>query len=313
MKNNYLIGHGMALLTSIIWGTTFISTKILLKYLSPIEILFYRFLIAYIVLLLIHPKFKNTENWKEELLFLGSGFCGVTMYFLLENVALEYTLASNVGLLVSVAPILTAILAHTFTKDEKLKKDLVLGFIIAICGIFLVIFNGKFILKLNPLGDTLAVMAAIIWAIYSTLLKKIGNRYNYIFITRKIFFYGLLTLLPLLFVFKVDFSMQKFLLSGVLPNLLFLGFVASALCFVMWNSAVYMIGVVKTSNYIYLIPLITIITAVIVLGERITNLEIIGAVLILLGLYISEQGIKSLQSIRNIKKLSFSKHISRPR
>jgi drug/metabolite transporter (DMT)-like permease len=292
MKNKYLFGHLMTLFTVIIWGTTFISTKVLLEDLEPVEILFYRFLIGYLALLLIYPKFKKIKNLREELMFFAAGLCGVTLYFLFENIALKYTLTSNVGLLVSAAPIFTAILAHLFTKDEKFSLNLTLGFLVAIIGIFLIIFNGNFVLKLNPLGDILAILAAVIWAFYSIILKKLGNIYNYIFITRKIFFYGLLTTLPALYLFKVDFGGEKLLAPGVLANIFFLGLVASALCYVMWNTAVNWIGVVKTSNYIYFIPLVTIITAVIILNEKITALAIGGAVLILLGVYISEHGLK---------------------
>lgn len=289
---NILVGHLMTLLTVAIWGTTFISTKVLLQTLEPIEILVYRFIIGYLALILIYPKFKKIENLHEEFLFLCAGLCGVTLYFLFENIALKYTLTSNVGVLVSVAPIFTAILAHLFTKDEKFSINLIIGFIIAIAGIFLVIFNGNFILKLNPLGDILAILAAIIWSFYSIILKKLGNKYNYIYITRKIFFYGLLTILPALLIFKGDFQIHKLLNPGVLPNIIFLSLVASALCYILWNTAVNWIGVVKTSNYIYLIPLITIISAVIILNEKITKMALAGAILILLGVYVSEHGLK---------------------
>lgn len=300
MKNKYLLGHSMALLTIIIWGVTFISTKVLLRNLQPVEILFYRFLMGYLALLLIYPKFEKVGNWKEELLFLGSGVCGVTLYFFIENMALKYTLASNVGLLVSVIPILTALLAHTLTRDEKFDKNLVLGFIIAIAGIFLVVFNGNFVLKLNPAGDLLAVMAAVTWSVYSILLKKIGSKYNHIYITRKIFFYGIVSMIPMLLIFRADFNISIMLMPDVLLNLLFLGVVASALCFVMWNTAVSLIGVVKTSNYIYLVPLITIISAVLVLHEVITNFALLGAVFILSGVYVSEHGFVAISAFQTL-------------
>lgn len=290
----------MTIITIMVWGTTFISTKILLRHLQPIEILFYRFLMGYFALLLFYPKIHKVKNWKEELSFLGAGICGVTLYFLTENIALQYTLASNVGLLISVAPILTAILAHITTKDEKINTNIVVGFMIAFTGIFLIIFNGNFILKLNPIGDFLALSAAIAWSFYSVLLKKIGNKYNYIYITRKIFLYGLITTIPLLPLFKVSFSLHTFLLPSVLGNLLFLGFIGSALCFVLWNTAVNFIGVVKTSNYIYLIPLITLVLSVIILKEQVTYLILVGGGLILLGVYISEHGFNPLKSFEKL-------------
>lgn len=291
MKNFTLSGHLMALLTVLVWGVTFISTKLLLVSMDPVEILFLRFLIAYLTLWIIHPRFYRVEILKEEILFLILGLSGVTLYFLGENIALKYSLASNVGLLVSAAPILTAILAHLFTTDEKFSKNLLLGFIVAFIGIFLVIFNGSFILKLNPLGDFLALSSALMWAVYSIFIKRLGTKYNYIFITRKIFFYGLLTMIPALLIFKPALNVKWVFVPHLIGNLLFLSLFASSLCYVLWNKAVGIIGAVKASNYIYLIPLITIITSFIVLKERITAIALLGSLFIVAGVYISEHGL----------------------
>jgi drug/metabolite transporter (DMT)-like permease len=295
MKNKSLIGNLMTLLTMIIWGTTYISTKILLQNLQPMEILFYRFIIAYFILILMHPKFKKIYNLKDELLFLAAGFTGVTLYYLIENIALKYTLASNVGLLITITPILTAILSNFFIEHEAFTKNLLYGFIISIVGVFLVIFNGNFILKLNPLGDFLAILAAIIWAIYSVILKKINNNYtyNYIYITRKIFFYGVLFMIPLIFIFKINLTFEKLIIPNVLFNILFLSLIASALCFIMWNIGINFIGTIKASNYIYIVPLITTAASIIVLRESISTIVILGAILILSGLYISQNGFKN--------------------
>jgi drug/metabolite transporter (DMT)-like permease len=295
MKNKSAIGNLMTLLTMIIWGTTYISTKILLQNLQPLEILFYRFVIAYFVLMLIYPKFKKVNSFKEELVFISAGATGVTLYYLIENVALKYTLASNVGLFSAMAPILTAILSNFFIEHETFAKKLIYGFIISIAGIFLVIFNGNFILKLNPLGDLLAILAAVTWSIYSIILKKLNNKYkyNYIYITRKIFFYGVIFMMPLLFLFKINLNLDKLIIPSVLFNILFLSLVASALCFITWNIGVSFIGAIKASNYIYIVPLITTVTSVIILKEQVTKIVLLGAILILLGLYISQNGLKN--------------------
>ncbi|MGB8455818.1 MAG: DMT family transporter [Anaerocolumna sp.] len=309
MKNKHIIGNLLTLLTMTIWGTTYISTKILLQNLQPLEILFYRFLIAYFILIIIYPKFHKLHKLKEELLFIAAGITGVTLYYLVENIALKYTLASNVGLFIALAPILTAILSNFLIEHETFTKELLYGFLISISGVFLVIFNGNFILKLNPFGDFLAILAALIWAVYSILLKKINNKYNYhyIYITRKIFFYGVLFMIPLLPVFKINFSINKLLIPSVTFNLSFLSLIASALCFVMWNIGVKFIGAIKASNYIYIVPLITAITSVIVLKESITYIVMLGAILILSGLYISQSGFKNplkylLIIIKDIKR-----------
>ena len=291
-KDKVTVGHLLALFTCIIWGTTFISTKILLRSFSPIEILLCRFLIAFIALCLIYPHRLKVTDRKHEWYFAASGLCGVTLYFLLENIALTYTLASNVGVIVCVAPFFTAIFAHLFLKGEKLKPQFFLGFVVAIVGIFLISFNGNTVLKLNPLGDILTVLAAAVWAVYSLLAKKISSfHYHTIQTTRRTFFYGLLTIIPALFLFKSDWNLQDITHFTGLPNLLnilYLGLGASALCFVTWNSAVKILGAVKTSAYIYLTPVITIVTSSIVLHEQITWITLAGTALTLTGLFVSE-------------------------
>jgi drug/metabolite transporter (DMT)-like permease len=291
LNGKNIFGHMIALLTILIWGTTYISTKIILRDLSPVEILFYRFMIGYGILWLAYPRFQRPSNVKDEWLFFGLGCTGITFYFLLENIALQYTQASNVGLLISAAPILTALIARTLKREEKINRDLVVGFCIAIIGVFLVVFNGKLVLKINPLGDLLALLAALIWAAYSVLLKSVDSRHEPILVVRRTFFYGLLTIFPCLLLFKADLRSVHAVSIPLVLNILFLGVAASALCFVLWNKAARIIGIVKTSNYIYLVPFITMVTSVIFLRETINALMVIGGVLIVFGVHISENGL----------------------
>lgn len=292
MKNKKVLLNLLALITVVIWATTFISSKILLNTFTPLEVMFYRFVIAYFLLLIIHPKFHKIDSLKEEAMFLLSGIAGGSLYFLTENSAVKISQVSNVGLIVATAPIITALLAHFFTKGEKLNKNLFIGFLIAISGVFLVMFNGNFMLKLNPAGDILALCAALSWSVYSITTKKFGNKYNYLYLTRKIFFYALLTMIPFLFTSEFNFDVSKLLTFEAMSNLLFLGIVASSICYVVWNFTVDKLGVVKTNNYIYLIPAITLILSVIILHEKITFYSSLGALLIFLGVYVSENGLK---------------------
>ena len=299
MKDKKIILNLLALITVVIWATTFISSKILLNSFTPLEVMFYRFVIAYFLLLIIHPKFHKIDSLKEEAMFLLSGVTGGSLYFLTENTAVKISQVSNVGLIVATAPILTALLAHFFTKSEKLNKNLVLGFIIAISGVFLVMFNGNFMLKLNPTGDILALCAAVSWSVYSITTKKFGSKYNHLYLTRKIFFYALLTIIPFLFTSEFNFDVNKLLKFEVIANLLFLGVIASSICFVVWNFTVDKLGVVKTNNYVYLIPAITLIFSVLILHEKITLYSSLGALLIFTGVYVSENGLKISFSLSN--------------
>ena len=175
MDKKTTAGHVTALVTIVIWGTTFISTKILLAGFTPIEILFFRFLLGLLVLIVIDPKRLKIKDKKQELTFAAAGLCGICLYYLLENIALTYTMASNVGVIISAAPFFTAVLSHVFLKtEEKLKVQFFIGFAVAMTGICLISFNGKE-LNLNPIGDILAVAAAFVWAVYSLLTRKISG------------------------------------------------------------------------------------------------------------------------------------------
>ncbi len=285
-------GHLFAVITILIWGTTFISTKVLLKAISPIEILFLRFTIGFIVLLFVYPHRLKIKERKQELYFAAAGLCGVTLYYLLENIALTYTFASNVGVIISIAPFFTAIFAHLFLKGERPALQFFVGFLIAFAGIFFISFNGFSVLKLNPCGDILAVLAAAVWAAYSILTKKIsGFHYNTIQTTRRIFLYGLVFMIPALFISGFSPSVDLLIQPVNLFNILFLGLGASALCFVTWNSAVRILGAVKTSVYIYMVPVITVATSAIILREEITGIAVFGIILTLAGLFISENKI----------------------
>lgn len=293
MESKKSIGHLAALLTIIIWGTTFISTKILLVDFKPVEILFFRFAMGYLVLLMICPRRLKGVERKQELTFIAAGLCGICLYYLLENIALTYTMASNVGVIISAAPFFTAILAHLFMRsDEKLRANFFVGFVAAMIGIFLISFHGSS-LELNPMGDILALIAAFVWACYSILTKKISSYgYPVILTTRRTFFYGILFMIPTLFFFDFKMDLSRFENISYLFNILYLGLGASALCFVTWNFAVKVLGAVKTSVYIYMVPVITVVTSVLILHERVTLLSGIGTILTLVGLFLSESKIQ---------------------
>lgn len=296
-------GHLAAILTIVIWGTTFISTKILLEEFQPIEILFLRFVMGFLALCIICPKRFRTRGWREETVYVAAGLCGICLYYLLENIALTFTLASNVGVIISVAPFFTAILAHLSMKsEEKLRANFFAGFLVAMTGIVLISFNGTR-LQVNPLGDLLAVAAALVWAVYSILTKKIGSfGYPVVLSTRRTFFYGLLFMIPALFFFDFRPDISRFADITNLLNILYLGLGASALCFVTWNFAVKELGAVKTSVYIYMVPVITVVTSVLILKERMTALSGMGTILTLAGLFLSEHRMEKKPRCRNYEK-----------
>ncbi|MFP7342797.1 DMT family transporter [Bacillus safensis] len=290
MKNKQLLGHLAAMFTIFLWGSTFISTKILLTAFSPTEILFFRFFIGYLALMIIYPVTMKVRSKKHEGMFALAGLCGVVLYYFLENVALTYTFASNAGVISSVVPFFSFLLAYFLLKDEPLHSRFFIGFFIAMTGIELISMNGMTTFQLNPLGDALALTATIVWAFYSILSKMI-NQYGYhiIQVTRRVFFYGLLWMIPLIWYFKIRLDWERLTNPSFAFHFLFLGVFASAICFLTWSFSVKTIGVVKSSVYIYGVPIITMVISMIVLHERLTLMSALGTALTLGGLLLSDK------------------------
>ena len=282
-------GHLVAFSTIFMWSLTFVSTKVLLESLSPIEILLFRFSLGFVALLIVYPKFKIFTNTQDELLFMILGGSGVFLYFILENIALQYTQAINVGVIVSSAPIFTAILAVFILNDVKFHLRLVFGFMVAISGVFILMKENAGSVAINYSGDLIALAGSLSFAVYSVLLQKVdSNRYHFIFVTQKTFIYGLFWMLLYVVIFEKSIDYSSLLEMRLLSNMLFLGLIASGLCFVLWNYAIRLIGSVSTSNYIYLVPLITAISAIVVLDEQVTWNIIFGGTLVIFGLLLSQ-------------------------
>ena len=283
-----MINHFLALLTVTIWGATFVSTKILINNgLSPNEIFFYRCLRAYAGIWIVSRKKLFADNWKDELLMACAGLFGGSLYFLTENSALGITQASNVAFLLCGTPILTTVLVKLFYREEKIGRMVYYGSVIALAGVALVVFDGATSLKISPLGDLLTLAAALSWGFYSIVIRKLESRYDTVMISRKVFFYGLVTILPTFLYNPPHLRLLFSADAAVWFNLIFLAVMASLVCFVLWNMVVKHLGVVKSSNYLYLNPVITCITSAIVLGEKITPVAGTGALCIMAGVWLA--------------------------
>lgn len=282
------LAHGLALLTAMFWGVSFIASKVLLQTYTPIQVMFLRFVLAYIALWILYPRTVKV-SLKEELGFAALAVSGCSLYFLCENSALLHTYAANVSIIVAAAPMLTAILAHFTLPGEKLSRSTFSGFAIAILGVALVVFNGTVILKLSPLGDLLSLAAATCWAIYSVLLRPRVERYANLLLTRRIMLWGIISTLPLLLMEGAPLPLGPLLGGRNLFCLLFLGLVCSALGYVLWNIATARLGAVTCTNYVYVIPFFTMLAGALALDESISLMGVFGALLILLGLFLADR------------------------
>ena len=320
MKNfsrSHCVGLFFASISVFIWGITFVCTKYLLRSFSAFEILFLRFLLAYLALWILRPHALRRPK-KNEIYFALAGFSGVTAYQLMENMAISYTSASNVSIIVSICPIFAAIFSQIFLREKILTPAFILGFVLAIFGVALVSFNGVVEFHLSPKGDFLALFAAICWGVYSLCVSKINSfEIESIQATRRIFHWALIFMIPI-GVFSIltfgtslpSYFSEMQTISASLPNISvildsafnkarfsnplnylnlgFLGLGASAFCFAAWNIACERLGTVRATVGIYLIPVVTIIFAFFALGEKISLMGAIGAILTIAGLFVSE-------------------------
>ena len=291
----------MAFVVVAIWGSTFVFTKMLLQAgLTPAQIFTLRFIIAYALLLAMPPRYGGdgehnrrrwfSQSWRDELTMLLLGMSGGSVYFLAENAAMLYTTATNTSLIVCSCPLFTMLLIALFYRQtERFSKIQLTGSLMACLGMVIVVLNGHFVLHLSPLGDVLAFVACLLWAVYTLLMKAVANRYSSLFITRKVFFYGLLTIIPY-FLWIEPFNFSIFPLeASLLLNLLFLGVVASMLCYLVWSWIIKKLGAVEATNWVYVNPVSTILFAWWLLDEQITPWFLLGTLFILVGMYLCDR------------------------
>lgn len=288
--NRTVLYHLVAFATVAVWGTTFVSTKVLiLNGLSPAQIFTLRFSIAYILMLVFNHKKLFSDSWKDELLMALLGVTGGSLYFLSENEALRFTTATNTSLIVCSCPLFATLIIRICYRSARINTIQLLGSLLAFLGMVIVVLNGRFVLHLSPVGDALAFTACICWAVYSLLMKIVSGRYGAAFITRKVFFYGVLTIIPYYIICPGFPSVEVFGNPKVIGNLLFLGCLASMVCFLTWNWCIAKLGAVKATNWVYFNPITTMLFAWWVLGESITIYFLLGAVCILAGMYLADR------------------------
>lgn len=291
----------LAVLVVAIWGVTFTSTKILIGAgLLPAQIFALRFIIAYLGIWVLCLRNRDSRmlfapTLKDELIFVLLGITGGSFYFLTENTALAYTQACNVSFIVCSAPLITALLTlfvKRFFEGELIngledvsgRWQLLVGTVLALAGMAAVIFDGNAV-EFSAKGDLLALGAAICWGFYGIFMSQMTSRYGALTATRKVFFYGLVTIIP--FLLGTDIDLTVLASPKVWGNLLFLALIASLGCFVLWNKVMSVLGNVTSSNFIYLNPLFTLGSAIVILGERLTFQSGIGCAAILLGVIIA--------------------------
>lgn len=272
-----------------VWGLTFISTMKLLGHFRPAQIFFIRFTIAYAGMWVFSHKRLFSTSIKDEARLALAGIMGGSLYFYAENTALQVShQASCISFIVCTTPLVTSILAVSLRKKGAVMTvPLAAGSIIALAGIAMVMLNGSVFEGIPVSGYILAMVASVTWAVYTILVGDMSEKYESAFVSRKVFFYGLITIIPVLIAEGDRFRPSSFLIPEVAFNILFLSVIASLACYALWTPVIKKLGAVKASNYIYLNPVFTMTGAIIFLGEKMTALSLIGSAVTLLGVWIA--------------------------
>lgn len=281
--------HLLALAVIVVWGVSFVNTKVLLDYsLNPTEIFIYRSVVAYTGLV-VWSRFKiRVYPWRDEALMALLGLLGGTCYFIFENTALKLTLVTDVAILVALNSLFTTLLAAAFLREERFTWVKLVGSIVAFAGVGLLTFTGGFVWGDGLLGDLLAILAAAVWAVYSIILKRINKRCSILDITRKVFFYGVLFALPLL-QWQGPMHWSILAVPAVAANLLFLSLICSMVAFFIWGEVTVRIGAILTANYLYLSPVVSVAAAWLIYGETIGCVGLLGCLLVLVGIILVER------------------------
>lgn len=284
-------GHLIALTTVIIWGMTFAASKIMVGYLDPYWFIVLRFSLAWAILFLLSPRPLKPMAWQRERWIILCGILGVTLYYILQNVALLHSTASNTGVLSATSPIFTALWLCIVSRKVRLRPLFFLGFVLCMAGVVMISGGGGD--GLHLLGDSMALLAALAWGLYCVFVSRTEDLgLSTLQITRKILFWGTLFCLPFALLLGDASTIRAFTTEGlrIWGAFLYVVIGASTLCYVFWGKATALLGSVTTSLYMYLLPVFTVIGSAFLVHDRITLFTILGIAAILTGVGLSQKG-----------------------
>ncbi|MDN6968822.1 DMT family transporter [Oenococcus sp. UCMA 17063] len=286
MKRSVAIS--LLVLASLFWAGNYVFGKYIINSLKPIQINFLRWLLAGIILLplsqiLEKPSWKKV--WKEWPILLVLSIFGIIGYNVLLYKALSFTSSINAALINSVNPALIAVFASLILK-EGMNKINILGIFISLLGVLLVLTYGN-LLKIFSIsynqGDFYMILVIVSWTIYTLLAKKISYLPP-IASTSVIVFFSLIIMLPFFINSNFNWSFK----APTFYSIIYLGLFPSVGSLVFWNSAVPVIGAGKSGIFLNLITVFTVIISVI-LGNKVTAIQIIGGAIVILGVYLTNK------------------------
>lgn len=285
-----MIVNIILLLAVTLWGLSFIATKMVLDFLTPVEIIAVRLMMGIPVLYLVLKikKVKMKFTWSDyPVLLIASVILG--FHFIIQAVGLIYTTATNTAWLIATIPAFIAVMSYIFLK-EKLTFLKIIGIIIATCGVILLVSRGKLssLEWLRSTGDWIIMGSCITWSIYTIVTRNITRRHNPISVSLALLIVPALGLV--IYVLSTT-SLTKFsnLPCEIILALIFLGVFCLGIAHWLWLEGLSKKGATDVGVFLYFEPIATTIAAIPILGENLTLFIVFGAILIISGVYLVEK------------------------
>ena len=274
-----------ALMSISFWGVSFVSTKAVLDKLDPYTLLVLRFGIGalFLLVLLVLKRYPLNIPLKYIPHLIVLGILGVFVHQVIQATALLTINASAAGWIISFSPVFTVILS-VFFLHEKMTVLKASGMIVAIIGVLLVTTSNNqqsFQLSIN-VGYLLMILSTLNWAIYSVLLKRLHIQLPSLVVTFYMCLIGFTLTTPFL-VRNKGWEMIPFLTSVEWAHLLFLGVFVSGVAYWYWAKALEVLEASQVSVFLYLEPVATLVTAILLLQEKIIPVSILGGIIIIIG------------------------------
>lgn len=271
------------------WGMSFVWTSILLKYFQPVSIIFIRLIISSLFLFSVSLIFNKWEKVRPSdfLLFFLSAIFNPFLYFLGENYGLKYSSPTTTSVVIATIPVFSPLIAY-FVFREKLTIINLLGLFLSFGGVILMLITKDFSLSVDKKGILFLAEAVLSALIYSVLVRKLTFRYRPLTIIKYQNLIGVFLFLPIFLIFE---SHSTFIVQPnfeIISSFLLLSILASSLSFVFYTKSIQMLGISKANIFSNLIPVFTAIFSFFILAEHFTVQKLVGMLLVVFGVYISE-------------------------
>ena len=289
MNKKKLLAYAALVFSMIFWGLSFIGSKMVFEYLSPVATIFFRLIIASVFLILLSLMLGKLQKPKRRDLpwFFALTFFEPFLYFLGEGYGLLYTAHTTASIIVSTIPLFVPFSMYILAK-EKINQGTYFGILVSFVGVILVVLKGDFSFASEPKGILFLMVAVFSVMGYSYILQRLSKTYNAFTIISTQNTIGIFYFLPLFLLFDAQNMPSVQWDAGLLIPLVILGIFCSAVAFYLFTVGIQYIGVTKATIFTYVIPVITAIASYFIMQEFFSTRKIIGVGVTIAGLLISQ-------------------------